>query len=448
MKKILVTLAIALIGSLTMTTVEAADITVAASDDLSQKIEGAASGDILLLEEGTYIGNITIDKDLTIKGENKETTIIEGQITVKNNLNLEGVTVVGKYVDNTYRNVVTITVPDLTVDITNCILNVEGYVDGEDYKTGVAGVRVDRGSDSTQLTIKDTEINSTYGVFVKSASNNINIDNSEINGWAALELSSNEGDINSLNEVLITNSVLTGTTYHPVIADNGNYYGVISIGSQKQLTLAFDNTTIQNKVITDNRQDLILYNDYYEDNEETTVLLSNCKLINNDENGESSVVNYGSEENAIGGNMLIVTPDTIITSKNDKNIELVGENVLLTLSTTDGDVILSVPKGTVITEDILDSQQMEIEGYIFGGWYTNDDYTDEFLADTEINEDTVIYAKYTLIESNENTNEEETQEENPQTGDLSLGLMMFILSFALVGGLYATYKIRLLKSRV
>src|SRR5699024_4533025 len=98
-------------------------------------------------------------------------------------------------------------------------------------------------------TIKDTEINSTYGVFVKSASNNINIDNSEINGWAALELSSNEGDINSLNEVLITNSVLTGTTYHPVIADNGNYYGVISIGSQKQLTLAFDNTTIQNKVI-------------------------------------------------------------------------------------------------------------------------------------------------------------------------------------------------------
>ena len=158
MKKILVTLAIALIGSLTMTTVEAADITVAASDDLSQKIEGAASGDILLLEEGTYIGNITIDKDLTIKGENKETTIIEGQITVKNNLNLEGVTVVGKYVDNTYRNVVTITVPELTVDITNCILNVEGYVDGEDYKTGVAGVRVDRGSDSTQLTIKDTEI--------------------------------------------------------------------------------------------------------------------------------------------------------------------------------------------------------------------------------------------------------------------------------------------------
>lgn len=78
MKKISLFFAVFLTAFLFLGTVNAKTVNVASTDDLSAKIGEAEEGDTLVLEDGTYTGNITIDKALTIEGTSKEDTIIVG----------------------------------------------------------------------------------------------------------------------------------------------------------------------------------------------------------------------------------------------------------------------------------------------------------------------------------------------------------------------------------
>ncbi len=48
--------------------VSAAIITVVNGDNLQTKIDGATAGDILIVGPGTYTGNITVNKKLTLLG--------------------------------------------------------------------------------------------------------------------------------------------------------------------------------------------------------------------------------------------------------------------------------------------------------------------------------------------------------------------------------------------
>ena len=49
---------------------------------ITEAINAASSGDVIKLPDGTYAGDITIDKAITLKGSSKDGTVIKGQINV------------------------------------------------------------------------------------------------------------------------------------------------------------------------------------------------------------------------------------------------------------------------------------------------------------------------------------------------------------------------------
>ena len=416
MKKISLFFAVFLTAFLFLGTVNAKTVNVASTDDLSAKIGEAEEGDTLVLEDGTYTGNITIDKALTIEGTSKEDTIIVGQITVTDNFDMKNVTVIGEYVNDTYQNVVTITKPELVVNFDNVNLNVKDYVADKDYKTRVSGIRVDADANGTKLTVTNSNINATYGIYVKSEKNTIKIESSIVSGWAALDITTSEGVLQNNNKVTVKNTTLYGTSYVPKADDNN--YGVVVIGSQKDLSLTITDSTIKNNIVTENRIDLIYFGDYYEDSETSIITLNNVKLENNDTNGESTKVNFGTEGNALGGQIFIFDEKTNLDMTTDADMAGSTSHVF-NLSSIDGVASIIVPDGFVVTADALEVGT--VEGYEFKGWYTDAEYKNEFLAGTEITEDTTIYAYF--VEIVEDTTPEVN---NPQTGDN-------ILIFFLVG---------------
>ncbi len=79
-------------------------------------------------------------------------------------------------------------------------------------------------------------------------------------------------------------------------------------------------------------------------------------------------------------------------------------------------------------EDFSKVLNTEKEGYVFDGWYTDEAFTDgnEFDFDVKINEDTTIYAKWTVREQTsdepetpDNTDVPDKPTENPETDDYS-----------------------------
>lgn len=416
MKKISLFFAVFLTAFLFLGTVNAKTVNVASTDDLSAKIGEAEEGDTLVLEDGTYTGNITIDKALTIEGTSKEDTIIVGQITVTDNFDMKNVTVIGEYVKDTYEDVVTITEPELVVNFDNVNLNVKDYVADKDYKTRASGIIVDADANGTKLTVTNSKVNATYGIYVRSEKNTIKIESSIVSGWAALDISTSEGVLQSNNVVSVKNTTLSGTSY--VTKASYNNYGVVVIGSQKDLSLTITDSTIKNNIVTENRIDLILFSAYYEDSETAMITLDNVKLENNDKTGTSSIINYGTEDNVLGGQMFVVGGETNLDMTTD--VDMVGSTGhVFTMSSIDGAVSTIVPDGFKVPADALEVGT--VEGYEFKGWYTDAEYKNEFLAGTEITEDTTIYAYF--VEIVEDTTPEVN---NPQTGDN-------ILVFFLVG---------------
>ena len=51
--------------------VHAATITVSPGESIQAAIDSAGSGDTVRVEPGTYVGNITIDRSITLTGVNK-----------------------------------------------------------------------------------------------------------------------------------------------------------------------------------------------------------------------------------------------------------------------------------------------------------------------------------------------------------------------------------------
>ena len=426
MKKISLFFAVFLTAFLFLGTVNAKTVNVASTDDLSAKIGEAEEGDTLVLEDGTYTGDITIDKALTIEGSSKEDTIIVGQITVTDNFDMKNVTVIDEHVNGTYKNVITITEPELVVNFDNVNVNVKDYVADKDYKTGVSGISADADANGTKLTITNSKVNATYGIYVKSEKNTIKIESSIVSGWAALDITTSEGVLQNNNKVTVKNSTLYGTSYVPKASYNN--YGVVVIGSQKDLSLTITDSTIKNNIVTENRIDLIYFGDYYEDSETSIITLNNVKLENNDTNGESTKVNFGKEGNALGGQIFIIDEKTNLDMTTDAD-KVGSTGHVFNLSSIDGVASMIVPDKFVVTADALEVGT--VDGYEFKGWYTDAEYKNEFLAGTEITEDTTIYAYF--VEIVEDTTPDIN---NPQTGDnvLVFFLVGLISLVGFVGG--------------
>ena len=123
-----------------------------------------------------------------------------------------------------------------------------------------------------------------------------------------------------------------------------------------------------------------------------------------------------------------VYSNTVYYNDNQQDIELIGSSKFAA-----GDYLVELSSDKVHSGVwyIPENANGTVEGYEFKGWYTDTEYKNEFLADTEITEDTTIYAYF--VELVEDTTPDIN---NPQTGDnvLVFFLVGLISLIGFVGG--------------
>ena len=138
--------------------VNAKEITVENTDKIQDIIndEATEAGDVLLLQDGTYQGDLTINKDLTLKGSDAAKVIIEGGVTISGNVTLENVTV-----EAAQEQLVDIAGKENgTVNITNCNIRYKDYVENEDYGKAywTYGIRLNKTANGTTLNVTNSKI--------------------------------------------------------------------------------------------------------------------------------------------------------------------------------------------------------------------------------------------------------------------------------------------------
>ena len=438
--------------------VNADTINVSSGDDLASKVASANSGDTLVIANGTYNGDITIDKNITLKGASKDGVIIDGSILINAegiNVDLQNLTIQDNGMDVAMVNLL----KPAYVNIDNCKIAYKGYTDSDygnsDYAVGVKlGRDVADGSD---VSIINSEIYAKYGIWVYGANNTVYIESSQITGWAPLDISngSSAQSLASNNYVEVIGSTLTGVAN---LTGASNDYGTIVIGGQDNLGLYIDSSIITNKFNVNNTQDLILYGDAYLDSKNVVVSIVGSELINNaPEGNDSAVYNIGTSENASisANNSLQIYGDSMITSSNDKIYSAVDGTVVVMLHIdilNDAiglgpeymEYIAIVPNGTAFDDiEAFKNFEAQFDGYEFWGLYVDvydEGESSEFDRTLPLTSDTTVYATFNLIaeEENSTSNNNSTNNYNdvdknlddvPYTGDLfnSFGYQTYLV---------------------
>lgn len=400
--------------------VSAKEIEVQNTDSISTVIASSTTedGDVLVLADGTYTESFTIDKDLTLKGSSAENVIIDGKIVISADVMLDNITVKGaesEIIDIAGNE-------NGNVSISNCVIQFKNLTENDYGKANwVSGVRLSKTANGTKLSIIDTKISAQYAVWVNGEENTLYMEGSTITGWAALDISNGTSATTQANNntIAITDSTLTGISYNA--ESESNAYGTIVIGGQSALTLAIENSTIQNKFITQNAQDLIVFGDAYLPSKDVVVLIAGSSLINNDTQANSYVYNWGTTDNSLeeANNAIALAADVEVTSPDGQVNAQIPDYVDLTVS-VNGEVMFGkFPAGEVL--DRLEDPEAA-DGYTFDNWYADPDGNTPFDFTQTIDENTTIYALFT---------ENQTDlPDNPQTGDnLYFLISMAVLSF-------------------
>ena len=417
--------------------VSAEEISVANTDDLAQKLADAAAGDTLILADGTYSTDLTVDKDITIKGTSTDGTIINGSVI----LNTEGIEVT--------LDTLTVTDSATIIDVkATSILNVNnakviyaGY-NGTFAANNSDGIWLEKTANGSTVNVVGSTVVAKYAIWVYGEENKVSIDDSTINGWAAIDISNgNSSDTTAKNNsVTVNNSDIIGTNVYNGPTDA---YGVIVVGGQSNLTLEITKSTVKNEfTVGNNSLDVILFSGAYQTSEETEISIVNSELINNDTTTNSAVISYDTEEIQNGAN-IVTLYETTVTSENDLVYDMTGDYITFTVDLLGVQSSTPLPNNSVIPENALDPGN--IEGYTFEGWYLDADFTIPFDPSVALDADTTIYAKLTEIveEPEEPTTPEEPTEpsepdiENPSTSD-NVGLFMILGAISVIGLTVAT----------
>lgn len=166
-------------------------IHVSTPGTIQAAIDSASSGDTILVASGTYRENLTIKKSLSIVGENRTTTIIDGDGSdYAISISSENVTIEGFTITNT----------------------VSGH-------SGV-GIRVSR---STGVAISDTEItNTNTGLTLDLSSNGAFSDDVIVNSTNGILISGSSSNV-FLNNIVSSNSlgvIFNGYLYNNLFSGN------------------------------------------------------------------------------------------------------------------------------------------------------------------------------------------------------------------------------------
>lgn len=275
---------------------------------IQKLINNASEGDILTIPSGTYYENIIINKSITLKGENKEITILDGNeedsvITINaNNVKISDFTIQNS--GNSFEEWLG---AGIKVFSDNCNIS-NNIISNHDWFYGIylngshnshiidntitnnyQGILVDK---SEYITIEKNSVSSNiykYGIELSYSDNNIVRDNNifSIND-AGLYLEYSSDNIIQKN-IFTDNNVgidLTKNCYRNEIKDNE-----ITSGSDTGIALAI----VSNNEITGNKIDdchsngILIFNST--DNTVLSNSISNCYYgINMDDSSENNIV--------------------------------------------------------------------------------------------------------------------------------------------------------------
>lgn len=421
--------------------VSAEEISVANTDDLAQKLADAAAGDTLILADGTYSTDLTVDKDITIKGTSTDGTIINGSVI----LNTEGIEVTLDTLTVTDSATIIDVKATSTLNVNNAKVIYAGY-NGTFAANNSDGIWLEKTANGSTVNVVGSTVVAKYAIWVYGEENKVSIDDSTINGWAAIDISNgNSSDTTAKNNsVTVNNSDIIGTNVYNGPTDA---YGVIVVGGQSNLTLEITESTVKNEfTVGNNSLDVILFSGAYQTSEETEISIVNSELINNDTTTNSAVISYDTEEIQNGAN-IVTLYETTVTSENDLVYDMTGDYITFTVDLLGVQSSTPLPTNSVIPEDALDPGN--IEGYTFEGWYLDADFTIPFDPSVALDADTTIYAKLTeIVEEPEDPTEptdpvEEPTEpsepdiENPSTSD-NVGAFMILGAISVIGLTVAT----------
>lgn len=417
--------------------VNAATINVSPTDNLSDKITNAEAGDELILADGTYDGDITLDKEITIKGTTKDSSIINGQVNIASDdamVTLQNLTITKMGMDTAgvkLTGTSRVTLDNVIVKYANINGNDYGHTD---YFTGVWLTKTANGS---TVTVNNSDIYAKYGIWVYGEENEININNSNLNGWAALDISNGASAVTKAlnNNVTISGSTLTGFA---TLTGSYNYYGTIVIGGQNGLNLTIDNSTIANGFQVQNVQDLIVFADSYLASENVSIEITSSELNNTDKTTDSSVINYGTKETDQSNNTLVML-DTTVNSENGQIYKTPTGYVTFTVDILGVKSTVTIPQGSSLTEEEInelkniDLESLGLTNYELIGYYEDEFFTQEFDFRRSFDENTTMYVQ--VMEIEETVPVEPVEEidniENPETSD---GILTYVI-IAVIGTL-------------
>lgn len=420
--------------------VSAEEISVANTDDLAQKLADAAAGDTLILADGTYSTDLTVDKDITIKGTSTDGTIINGSVI----LNTEGIEVTLDTLTVTDSATIIDVKATSTLNVNNAKVIYAGY-NGTFAANNSDGIWLEKTANGSTVNVVGSTVVAKYAIWVYGEENKVSIDDSTINGWAAIDISNgNSSDTTAKNNsVTVNNSDIIGTNVYNGPTDA---YGVIVVGGQSNLTLEITKSTVKNEfTVGNNSLDVILFSGAYQTSEETEISIVNSELINNDTTTNSVVISYDTEEIQNGAN-IVTLYETKVTSENDLVYDMTGDYITFTVDLLGVQSSTPLPTNSVIPENALDPGN--IEGYTFEGWYLDADFTIPFDPSVALDADTTIYAKLTeIVEEPEDPTEptdpveeptpSEPDIENPSTSD-NIGAFMILGALSVIGLTVAT----------
>lgn len=141
----------------------------------------------------------------------------------------------------------------------------------------------------------------------------------------------------------------------------------------------------------------------------------------------------GPNDRATDVAVLQYVDGTVENIRGDFDDEKIEELVTLTFVAEDFDESVQIPKGTAFTEEEIEDLISDLEdvldgsGYKFVGFYGDNKFTTEFDLTKPINEDTTVYLKLEEIK------EEVKKEENPDTSDINLALILSLVALGSAG---------------
>ncbi len=286
-----------------------------------------------------------------------------------------------------------------TVNISGVQMYYSDENDSSKFTSAGSGVVVyNTSGNGSTITISNSTIHAKYAVWIEGGSNTVNIKNSDLAGYAALDLTSYDADSGAVtgNKVTIDNSKLTG---YAAAKNGSNSYGTIVVGNQQNVSLDIKNNSVIQNAFTGHSTydsfDVILMAKY--SNKETKgvdINVSNSTLINNAStndlgaifnNNEAENITFKATNTQIAGNLIAGIDayyvDFVVDGKS--NIVLVDKD------------------GKINPKDIPNTEK---NGYDFVGWYYEGTDT-WFNTDDVIDGNVTVYAKFTKLENFEdNTN--------------------------------------------